>query len=452
MIDIGRLLKGITEPVMGCTEPAALALASSLAVNLARGGVPECCGLENKGAAPFSFKKNSDGIESMTVRTSKNLFKNAMSVGIPNTDGQCGIELAAALGAYLDPSLGLGLLKGIDPEALASAHTLIGAGRVDFEVDERDEQIFIEARAIVLEDGQRHIGEVIVRGRHDGLSLLRLDGCKLLENRVDAAAEVFGRDLEALSHMSIQQLIELSGTLSDDDVHMLLEGAALNLKASERGLELGLGLGVGAALSNMREQGSLGKGIVSEARIMTAAACDARMSGDDVEIMASGGSGNQGIMIYIPATMVAKEYDSGDRLLGEALALGQLITAVMTHEAGLLGGMCGCVVKAGLGAAVAVARLLSDKPEVVEGAINNMAANIIGEICDGAKVGCALKLSTAAGTAVESALMSASGLSVPSSNGIVGRGALETLESIGKLARSMRQVDRRIVEIMSAKV
>jgi len=141
----------------------------------------------------------------------------------------------------------------------------------------------------------------------------------------------------------------------------------------------------------------------------------------------------------------------GDARLAEALALGHLLTAVMTVGAGVLGGMCGCVVKAGIGAAASLGMLLSEDAVVVDGAVNNMAGNIVGEICDGAKVGCALKLSTAAGAAVESALLAARGVTVPFSNGIVGAHALETLQSIGTLARAMGQVDRRIVEIMRAK-
>ena len=127
------------------------------------------------------------------------------------------------------------------------------------------------------------------------------------------------------------------------------------------------------------------------------------------------------------------------------------MTAIMTVNAGLLGGMCGCVVKAGIGAAAATALILANDHRVVEGAINNMAGNIVGEICDGAKPGCALKLATAAGTAVESALLAEGGMCVPATNGIIGNHAFATLGHIAELARNMRDVDRRIVEIMRAK-
>ena len=68
-----------------------------------------------------------------------------------------------------------------------------------------------------------------------------------------------------------------------------------------------MGLGVGAALNDLVDEGKLGGGFFTRARIETAAAADARMSGHEVEVMASGGSGNQGIMASVPASVLAEE-------------------------------------------------------------------------------------------------------------------------------------------------
>ena len=57
--------------------------------------------------------------------------------------------------------------------------------------------------------------------------------------------------------------------------------------------------------------------------------------------------------------------------------------------------------------------------EQLEGAVQNVLANVSGIICDGAKEGCALKLSTSAHCAVLSAVLSRRGSIVRARDGIV---------------------------------
>jgi len=444
-------LSRLVQPVMGCTEPAALSLTVALATHATAAQWPSWVNTPNEplNHPPMGWPSPED-IELVDLRTTRNLFKNAMAVGLPNTQGQSGIPLAAALGAYLSPEDGLNLLKRTDLSILANARGLLGRGRVEVEVDERDEEIFIECRVIAIVAGERHVGEAIIRGRHDGLVLLRRDGRRLYE--ADAEMEEANATCSDLRERSWSDLLARVRTLSAEDRSLALQGARLNREAAHFGLEKRLGLGVGAALRDLLAEGRLGSGPVTQARILTAAACDARMSGYELEVMASGGSGNQGLIATLPALALAEDMRMDEDRLASALALGHLLTHMMTQGAGLLGGMCGCVIKAGVGSAAACAYLLSDDPVVIEASVNNMAGNIVGEICDGAKVGCAMKLATAAGVAVEAALLASKGVSVPPSNGIIGRRAFETLHNIGALSQSMRGVDRRIVEVMRAKV
>lgn len=452
MVELSRILNGIVVPVMGCTEPAAIALASALAAGAAANRLPGWTGsgLPDPGEGQGD-DRGPVTIEMLSVRTTRSLFKNTMAVGLPNTSGESGITLAAALGLFLQADDGLNLLKGIDGSILDAAHLFVGSGRLLLEVDERDEEIYIESRVITLVGGERHVGEAVIRGRHDGLTCLRRDGRMILERPVKAIEDAVAEDLALVGRLPLEELTAAARGIGPGDREHLLRGAAMNREAARLGLAGRMGLGVGAALEDLVREGRIGDGPTTRVRIETAAAADARMSGYEVEIMASGGSGNQGIMASIPASVMAESMGIGDARLAEALALGHLITAVMTVGAGVLGGMCGCVVKAGIGAAASLGMLLSEDAAVIDGAVNNMAGNIVGEICDGAKVGCALKLATAAGAAVESALLAAGGVTVPFSNGIVGVHALETLKSIGTLARAMGGVDRRIVEIMRAK-
>lgn len=444
-----RILKEMTSPVMGCTEPAAIALSVSLATAAARGALPDWI----QGESPTTDPKRTPTvpvIEMVAVRMVRSLYKNALAVGIPGAS-EGGIHLSAALGAFLDPGAGLNLLKACDEEVLTSARELTRLGEtVTLEVRDDDRDVlFIEARVIAVVEGERHVGEAVIRGRHDGVELIRRDGRVLLRKEISATGpERVGDDLYTLSQLSVAELIELAESLDENGQAHVLRGIEINRRASEIGIRDRLGLGIGAALSDLVARGELSDDMILRAKRMAAGAADARMSGAEVEVMSSAGSGNQGIMAVLPIAAMAEAKGIDEARLIRAAALSHLVTAATTVHTGLLSALCGCVVKAGLGAAAGLAYLI-EAP--VDAAITNMAGNITGEICDGAKVGCAVKICTAAGAAMESALMAKEGIRIPPSNGILAEPPRRVFENIGEIARSMQAVDRTIVQIMERK-
>ncbi len=88
----------------------------------------------------------------------------------------------------------------------------------------------------------------------------------------------------------------------------------------------------------------------------------------------------------------------------------------------------------------------------ISGAIKNLTVDLAGVICDGAKGGCALKLATAAGTAVQSALFALQGVRVRSTDGIVALSPEQTMRNVGTLStEGMIETDRTILKIMLEK-
>jgi L-cysteine desulfidase len=444
-----EILKEMTSPVMGCTEPAAIALAASLACRALGGEVPDWVTQQGPTATPRKVDKLPQ-VEMIALRSVRSLYKNALAVGIPGT-AVGGIHLAAALGAFLDPAAGLNLLKANDDEVLAKARALLQEkDLVTLEVRDGDHDVlFVEARVIGVIDGERHVGEVVLRGRHDGIELVRRDGRILWRNdQLASRAEQVEHRLEELGQMHLPKLVALAESLDQEGIDHILEGVRLNRAAGQAGIDQSLGLKVGATLSQLVNQGQLANDMIMEAKRLAAGAADARMSGAEVEIMSSSGSGNQGIMAVVPIAAVATAQGIDDVRMARAVALSHLVTAATTMHTGLLSALCGCVVKAGLGASAGLAYLLGAP---IDAAITNMAGNITGEICDGAKVGCAVKICTAAGAAVESALLALHGVRIPASNGILAEHPHEVFQNIGAVAQSMRAVDRTIVHIMEGK-
>ncbi|MGD9685608.1 MAG: L-serine ammonia-lyase, iron-sulfur-dependent, subunit alpha [Desulfobacter sp.] len=99
-----------------------------------------------------------------------------------------------------------------------------------------------------------------------------------------------------------------------------------------------------------------------------------------------------------------------------------------------------------------VAYLLGGTTLHIAGAITNLIEDLAGVMCDGAKPGCALKLATAAGTAVHSALFALQGVRVQATDGIAGVSPEKTMQNIGTLSREgMIETDRTILKNMIEK-
>ncbi|MDD3647623.1 MAG: L-serine ammonia-lyase, iron-sulfur-dependent, subunit alpha, partial [Candidatus Dojkabacteria bacterium] len=215
---------------------------------------------------------------------------------------------------------------------------------------------------------------------------------------------------------------------------------------AEEGLSGRYGLKVGKALGKFYRKGAFSNGLAAECKMYAAAACDARMGGARKAAMSTAQSGNQGISASIPIIITAKLTRYNKKRLIEALAISHMITSYIAYYSGNLSAMCGCSIKAGIGAAAGLTYYLGGSTDQIKNAIKNMSANITGMICDGAKEGCALKISASVGCAIESALLALEGIQVPSDNGIISSNAEKTLQNIGKVSDGMIGTDRVIVE------
>ena len=86
-------------------------------------------------------------------------------------------------------------------------------------------------------------------------------------------------------------------------------------------------------------------------------------------------------------------------------------------------------------------------------AVSNMVGNLAGMICDGAKVGCAMKTMTGVDAAFRAASLALAGIGIPATDGIVGKDGESSLVNLGRLAQhGMAGVDAEILRIMQDKL
>jgi L-cysteine desulfidase len=183
----------------------------------------------------------------------------------------------------------------------------------------------------------------------------------------------------------------------------------------------------------------------------TCGACDARMSGAMVQVMSNSGSGNQGISCSIPVYLYAKENNCTKEQTLRALALSNLTVIYIKQSLGRLSALCGCVVAA-TGSAAGITYLMGGNYEEITYAIKNMIANISGMICDGAKPGCALKVTSGVATAIFSAYLAMQHSYADSTEGIVEDDIDRTIRNLTRIGHDgMKVTDDLILDIMTHK-
>ncbi len=179
----------------------------------------------------------------------------------------------------------------------------------------------------------------------------------------------------------------------------------------------------------------------------------ARMSGEDYTVMSLAGSGNKGITTSVPLSMWGEDNGHSQSRIDEALALALLVTSATTHNLGTLSAVCGCSNAAGIGLAAGLVYLEGGGEKEISLAMNNMVGNVTGMICDGAKIGCAMKTMTSVDAAFRSAALALSGIGIPETDGIIGKDGKQSLFNLGRVARhGMVATDAEILAIMQEKL
>jgi L-cysteine desulfidase len=419
------LLKKEVVPALGCTEPIAVALAVAKA-------------REVLGELP----------DSVTVYVSPNILKNGLGVGIPGT-GMVGLHIAAALGAHYGVSTaGLELLVGLPDETVATAKAFVQAERVVVDIKDGVDRLFIEA---VCQKGDS-TASACIKGAHGNIVLSMRNG-QVVEGSEEAvkSTAVSASYFRPVPTYTFAQIVELATTAPFDEIEFILEGGAMNRRISDAGLSGNYGLNIGKNIKSRIDTNLVKSDLLNHALAVTTAASDARMAGNQLPAMSNSGSGNQGITVMLPVVAVAEKQNSTPDELARALVISNLLSIHIKSQMGRLSALCGVSV-ASAAAACGIVYLLGGSYVQMTYAIKNVIGNLTGMICDGAKVGCSLKVSSGVFACINAALLAIDNICIQDTDGIISEDVETTISNLAELGSvGMIETDRMILAQMLSK-
>lgn len=423
--ELVEMLKNEVKPAVGCTEPVALALACAKAKELL-----------------------GEDVKENRMYVSHNIYKNGMGVGIPGSK-ILGLKVAACMGIVGGKSEdGLSVLEGLSEDQVRESEKYLEENAISVEPVESTDKIFLEVNL----KGENHEVTVKVRGRHDNFTYLEKDGEVIMDNEPKQTSENAAEERKEtlMDNATVAEIVHNVEGMEFEDIKFLLEGIKMNRAMAEVGLKEKTGVGMGYGIKTAVKDGELGDDLVNYAMMLTSAASDARMSGVKMPVMSSNGSGNHGLTAILPIAAYVERCPQEDDKTARALAISHLITAYIKNFTGRLSPMCGCGVAAAIGCTAGLSWLMGAEQSQIEGAMENMIADLSGMICDGAKPGCACKLATASSAAVQNALLAKRGCIVPALNGIVGRSVDESVRALGCVGDAgMSVTDEVILNVMN---
>ena len=408
---------------LGCTDPIAISYAASAAKKLIRKG----------------------DIESISIYLSKSIIKSAASVIIPGTN-ESGIKMAAVLGALFgDSDKKLEVLEGINENHVKIAKNFLRSKECIVSEVNNDIMLYLEVVIKTSKDTSR----VILIDDYSNWVYAELNKKIVFDKRTNNKIKDANEIDSSLSLKEIWDFITLADI--NDGFEVVKKSILLNESIANEGLIHEYGLQVGKTLKDRIENEQFIKDMTNYAVSLTAAGTDARMAGVPMPVMSNTGSGNQGITATMPVVATAKVLNVDNEKRLRAVALSNLITIYAKEYFGRISALCGVTIAA-TGASCGVTYLLGGGFKEIESAIQNMAGNITGMFCDGAKAGCALKVSTSVQSAMQAAYLAIKGINIKETDGIIEHNVDDTLKNIGKISTECSYlINDMIVDIMMHK-
>lgn len=406
----------------GCTEPGAVALC----VTKAR---------EILGCEP----------EHIELRLSKNVFKNAMGVGIPGT-GMIGLPIAVAVAVVAGESERQLEVLTVPAEKVEQAKAWLANHASNIEIGVKDvcDKLYIECTCKAGAD----TATAVISNRHTTFVYLSHNQDIILNDIQSNAAPTSAQSKNAATsdiNLSARIVWDYATTAHLEELEFIRETVKYNDAAAVEGLK-GYGLCTGKILME-----NAAGDIVHTVVARTVAASDARMDGCTLSVYSNSGSGNQGIACTLPVYNYGKAKGCSEEQITRALILNHLMSIYIKRGIGRLSALCG-IVNASIGVTCGIVYLHGGSFDQMCYAIKNLINTIAGMLCDGAKPSCALKMSTGLYSAFVSAELAYHNEVVDATDGISESDVDCSIRNLGRLGHDgMDQVDDTVLDIMTHK-
>ena len=410
-----KILEEELKPAMGCTEPIAIAYASSIA------------------------KKHLNAeITRADIYVSGNIVKNVKSVIVPNTNGLRGIEAACAIGLVAGVSdLELECISKVTNEKIEECKELLERKIITKHLSESDYIFDIHLFAY----SNNNVCEVRIVDYHTNVVLVRYNNETIIKKEITGIKK---SDLTDRSLLNVEDIYNFALNVDINKINKLLDyQIKCNMEIALEGLNNNYGANIGKTILKHEENS-----IKTKAKAYAAAGSDARMNGCNMPVVINSGSGNQGMTCSLPVIIYADELGVGYEKKIRALALSNLLTTHIKTDIGRLSAYCGAIA-AGCAAGAAISYLHGGDLKVVSHTLVNALAIASGVICDGAKASCAAKIAIAVDSGILGYHMYLSGNQFKGGDGIVKKGVENTIHNVGLLASlGMVETDKEIIKIM----
>lgn len=416
------LLRKDVVPALGCTEPVCVALCAATAGTYL-----------------------TESLEKLTIEVNPGLYKNALSAGIPGCT-KVGIPWAAAIGSHLkNPEKSLQLLEDITPETLLKAEKLVAGGCVDVTIREEEKSIYVKC---TLRSANEEV-ICITRNAHTNIVHIEKNGQILLDKPVSSASASDDPLVEALKEMTIAQIRQLVCQASEEELAFLMDGVDMNEALAAYSAEIPVGIGLAANLRSHSSTNLLGNDLISRITLAVTSAAESRLDGCPLPTMSSSGAGTKGLVVILPISETAKALGVSRLQTLRAIGLGHLVNRYINAYVGKLSPMCSCVMCSSTAASAGIAFLLGGTDDQIGWAIRNMSGTVTGMICDGGKVGCAMKVATGSFAAFTSALHAVNNVVLRTTDGICAETPEQCIRNMASIGiNGMKDTDAEILRIM----
>lgn len=419
------MLKKDVVPALGCTEPVCVAL---------------CCA--------HASALTKDDIRKISVEVNSGIYKNGMSAGIPHCE-KVGLNYASVIGTLLkNPDKQLQLFEDINDTILTNTEEYIKNNKVTITLNKDISTLYV--KCCLYTDA--HTYTCIIKDAHTNVILIKKDDEIIFEkdtlNNVNTNIDFTA----IVKSMSIQDMLSLVEQCTYEDLAFMLDGVQMNEELAAYSSTNKIGIGISSCLKNAQQTNLFTTSALTNMLTKVASAAENRLDGCPFPTMSSAGAGTKGLVVILPVHELALSINASSLNEVRALAFAHILNTYINSHIGKLSSMCSCVMASSTAASAAMIYLMGGTIKQIHYAIRNMCGCVTGMICDGGKVGCALKVASGTSAAFMCAINAINNVALRVSDGICAETGEDCIANIAYLAKNThKEMDGLILDIMTNK-